>query len=117
MKIEYLMPVFTLSAIGLVFVTVILIDRVREPFRNPNTPFVVYDRRTYRYGQRRINVLLERGDMRSRVYLSAIMFSSQRWLRGEIHTGRRSQAALRAAQLERLELQMEQSGLTVERIR
>lgn len=108
--IDYLLPVGVLAAAGLVFVSMVVIDRVRERYRDPGRPFVVYDARTFGYAPRRIRILLGRGDERSDLLATAIMISARNWLRSEIHTGRRSRRPRRAAQLEQLELQMEQAG-------
>jgi hypothetical protein len=84
-------------------------DRLREPHRDPTRPFAVVDLRTYRDAQRRIERLLAAGHpIRARYLMHAICA----WLRSEVHTGRRSRRAKRAAALEQWELRLEQLAVT-----
>lgn len=84
---------------------VIAWDRLREPHRDPRRPFAVVNRRTYRDAQRRLERLLDMGEVVKALVLTMSMCG---WLRQEVHVGRRSRRVWCAAELERLELRIEQ---------
>src|SRR5437016_904222 len=101
----FLRAIVPLTAFALIFGAVVAWDRLREPHRDPTRPMAVVDPRTYRDARRRIRRLLATGDiMRARHVMHAICV----WLRGEIHTGRRSRRVRRARELEQWELQLQQ---------
>jgi hypothetical protein len=97
-----------LAAAALVFGVVVLWDRLREPHRDPTRPMAVVDARTYRDAQRRIERLIAAGDTRRARHL---MHAICVWLRGEIHTGRKSRRVHRAAALEQWQLRLQQTQL------
>ncbi|GAB1646863.1 hypothetical protein [Krasilnikovia sp. MM14-A1259] len=105
-----LLAALPVTAMTLIFGFVVLCDRLREPHRDPTRPMAVVDARTYRDAQRRIERLIEAGDtMRARHLMHAICL----WLRDEVHTGRQSRRANRAADLEQWELRLEQIPLPI----
>lgn len=91
--------------IALVLVVAIAIDRWREPRRDPAAPFVVVDRRTYRYGQHRVARLLTAGDT---WHARAVLTSMAVWLRTEVRTGPARRRVRYAADLEQVELRLVQ---------
>jgi hypothetical protein len=91
---------------GLVFGVVVLIDKLREPHRNPTHPYPVVDARTYRRAQHRIARLEAAGQVG---WARATRHACRVWLRGEIRTGPKRRRALRAAQLEQVELRLEET--------
>ncbi len=66
------------AAMGLVFGAVVVVNRLREPHRDPRRPAAVVDPRTYRDACRRVDRLLERGDVtHARIVITSICL----WLR------------------------------------
>ncbi|WP_431976037.1 hypothetical protein [Micromonospora haikouensis] len=106
----------SILAIGLVFGTVVLIDKLREPHRDAGRPFAVVDERTYRIALRHIDRLEERAAgrdceedrARDLVRVEARLISIRVWLKREIKIGSRRKALSRARRLEQVELQLEQ---------
>jgi hypothetical protein len=88
---------------GAFFGVVVMVDRFREPRRDPRRVAAVVDERTYRAACRRFDQLLQLGEL---VRARSTAIAIRCWLRSEIHTGRRSRRVRRAAQLEQWELRL-----------
>lgn len=84
------------AGIGLVLGVVILIDRLREPHRDPRRPCVVVDRRTFRDARRRVEKLAAAGDF-SRAWAGCVAICT--WLKSERHYGNARRRAWFAEQL------------------
>jgi hypothetical protein len=96
------------TAAGLVFAVVVIIDRIREPHRDPGGVYAVVDSRTLACALRRVDRLEQRGEVSDLLRARTLLHAARAWLRGEIHTGRKRHRVRRAAQLEQVELRMEQ---------
>jgi len=70
-------------------------------------PIAVVDERTYRQAARALDLLTGSGDDFDLVKASHVCHAVIKWLRYEIHTGRKSRRAERAARLEQWELTLQ----------
>jgi hypothetical protein len=98
------------AAAGLVFVTVVAIDRIREPHREPATPYAVVDSRTLRRALARVDRLERRGQLEDTLHARTLLQAANLWLGGEIRTGPKRRRVQRASQREQVELRLEQLG-------
>lgn len=71
-------------------------------------PIAVVDERTSRQADAAWDLLLASGDEFDLVHAASVAIAVKHWLRYEIHTGRKSRRARRAARLEQWELRLEQ---------
>lgn len=112
-----LMALVGTAAVGLVFAVVVLIDRIREPRRDPARAYAVVDARTLQRALRRVDRLEQLGEVEDIIRARSLLHGASLWLRGEIHTGPKRQRVRRAAQREQVELRLEQlaarAGLAV----
>jgi hypothetical protein len=71
-------------------------------------PIAVVDERTYRQAVQALDLLMETGEGSDLAKALAVCHAVTGWLRYEIHTGRKSRRADRAARLEQWELPLGQ---------
>jgi hypothetical protein len=71
-------------------------------------PIAVVDERTYRQAVRALDLLTRTGMDSDRAKAVNVCHAAAGWLRYEIHTGRKSKRADRAARLEQWELTLDQ---------
>jgi hypothetical protein len=71
-------------------------------------PVAVVDERTYRQAVEAVTLLLDTGEYRDLMRAEHVAVAVILWLRYEIHTGRRSKRASRAARLEHWEMHLDQ---------
>jgi hypothetical protein len=101
------------AAVGLVFAAAVVIDRIREPHRDPRGICAVVDSRTLQRALRRADRLEQRGEVEDIIRARTLLHAANLWLRGEIHTGPKRRRARRAAQREQVELHLEQLAVCV----